>query len=176
MTRNSRSPGIYPAVCPSVLGRGESGPTRWRLRFWFTCDNNAAPTWSRVGVDDKPRDRRTWVHRSSESRNVSLPPFITRGNEGPRGSVLFMGDAVIIRLCAELMNARVHTLMQLQIMHIPGICICAFSLSSLPPASLSLHLFLYLSPSLSTSNSRWIMAAPNVTISRASLIKTSPCL
>lgn len=66
----------------------------------------------RVGVDDKPRDRCTWVHRSSESRNVSLPPFIRRGNEGPRGSVLFMGDAVIIRLCG-LMNARVHTLMQL---------------------------------------------------------------
>lgn len=81
------------------------------------------------------------MHRSSESRNVPLSSFITRGNEGSAaGSVLFMGNAVIIRLC-ELMNARVRTLMQLQIMHISRIRI-----SSSPPCLLSFSHSLSLSP------------------------------
>jgi len=48
------------------------------------------------------------------------------------------------------MNARVHTLMQLQIMHIPGICIYAFRFS----LSLSLSVALLIHVELSMNNGR----------------------
>jgi hypothetical protein len=134
MRRNSHSLSIYSGPCLSYRDRRKRTDKMALAILIYARQRRGSDVDPRVGVGDKPRDRCTWVHRSSESRNVSLPPFIRRGNEGPRGSVLFMGDVVIIRLCG-LMNARVHTLMQLQIMHISRIYISSFpfALSLLRP-------------------------------------------
>lgn len=125
---NSHSLGIYSRPCPSYWKRRKRTDKMAPAILIYARQRRGSDVDPRVGVGDKPQDRCTWVHRSSESRNVSLPPFIRRGNERPWGSVLFMRDAVIIRLC-ELMNARVHTLMQLQIMHISHIYISSFRLT-----------------------------------------------